>query len=82
MLPTDPLEYIGDVLRPMAEPRYDRRGEMGDRVDDGRDPVLPTGCELVVYEVSRPGLVRLDRPTTNFTQLRLDPPLRDLGSRS
>ena len=60
---------------PEGEPRLEGRREARERIDDRQDPDLAPRGELVVYEVHRPRLVRLDRRTTTLPQLRLHAPL-------
>src|SRR5665213_931662 len=57
-LPTYPFEYLDDVDATECEARLQRRREARVRIDDGKHAKLPTGCQLVMYEVHCPRLVR------------------------
>jgi hypothetical protein len=77
-LAADTFEHIDNIGSPEGEPRLEGRREPRERIDDRQDPDLAPRGELVVHEVHRPRLVRLDRRTTILPQLRLHAPLGHL----
>lgn len=47
-------------------------------LNDGQNPDLSPRCQLVIHEVHRPDIVRLDSFRTTLPKLRFQPPLRRL----
>ena len=74
----DPFQYLHDIGAAEGEPRFQRRRETGEDVDDREHPKLASRRQLVMDEVHRPGLVRSRRRLSIIPQLGLDPTLRRL----
>lgn len=72
---TDLLQHLDDVGAAEVEANVQPRREPAEGVDDGQNPQLAAGGELVVDEVHGPDLIRPCRPATIVAQLRLDPVL-------
>jgi len=57
----DPFQYLHDIGAAEGEPRFQRRRETGEDVDDREHPKLAARRQLLMDEVHRPGLVRSRR---------------------
>ncbi len=72
---TDRLQHLDDVGVAEVEANVEPRREPAEGVDDGQNPQLAAGGELVMDKVHSPDLIRSRRRTAIVAQLRLDPTL-------
>lgn len=72
---TDDLQGSHHILTPVAETWVKRRHIARIRVDHCQNADLPAGGELVMHEIHRPHIVRLDSFLPVFAQLCLHPAL-------
>jgi hypothetical protein len=74
----DPFKGLYYVLSPIAEARIDDGREAREDVDDGQNPDLSPGRQLVVHKIHGPGFIRCGGRLAVFAKLRPHPTLRDL----
>ena len=71
----DPVERRHHVFAPIAQTRIDDRRKAGEEIHHRQDPQFPSGRELVVDEVHRPGFVCVRGVFAVVAQLGLHAPL-------
>ena len=74
-LPADPFQHLDDVGAAECKPRFQRRREPRERVDNREHTKFLSRRHLIVHEVHRPSLVRSRRRPAVVPQLGLDPAL-------